>query len=235
MNSDLNRRFYQRFSMNESASLLLKDGAEERILLKNISSSGASIVMDRFPYQSERVTLLINAPALLDKPVTRNAEMVWCKKISNKAWQLGLDFGVNRVVIPHSLPREEVKKEPSAKRAPVPLWVVVSSAIAVMLGMVLFLSKEKLRIYFSPQKSASLPARTPLQLFLPSRTLTLRGITFDPRGASFALINNKAVVEGEKIEGGIEVRKINKDSVEITIGGKNQLLQLNKTISVPQE
>jgi type II secretory pathway component PulC len=63
------------------------------------------------------------------------------------------------------------------------------------------------------------PAKTKASSSKP--TLALNGIVFSP-GSSYALINNKVVKEGDKIEGTVVVR-IAKDNVELKDG---QILKL---------
>ena len=65
-----------------------------------------------------------------------------------------------------------------------------------------------------------------------TKFLKIEGISFDPLGKSLVIINGKVVSEGG-IFGNITVEKINKDSVELVIGGETKVLSVNQSISLP--
>lgn len=227
-----NRRTYQRFIVNSDTSLEMKNGIKKSILLKNFSSGGASVVIDRLPSESERVKLYLNVPAVLDKPVMKEAEMVWCRRIKSNSWELGLNFGINKVIIPRSLPKEESEKKPPAKKPRLTLWVVVFFVVTIIVGIIFFMREGALQIFSFPRSLTFSQIQNRPPIFARSQTITLRGISFDSRGVSFALINNQTVVVGDRIRGAIRVNKINRDSVELDIGGNTQILELNKSIVI---
>ncbi|MBN1912991.1 MAG: hypothetical protein JW788_01175 [Candidatus Omnitrophica bacterium] len=61
------------------------------------------------------------------------------------------------------------------------------------------------------------------------KNFTLEGIFFDPQGESYATINGQVLAEGESLEN-LRVKKINKNTVEIEIAGKVQILEVNQEI-----
>lgn len=62
----------------------------------------------------------------------------------------------------------------------------------------------------------------------------VEGILFDPNGKSFATINGEVVSEGDSIKK-IKIIKINNDSIEIMVDGKNQILSVDQSIPLPKE
>lgn len=62
----------------------------------------------------------------------------------------------------------------------------------------------------------------------------LGGIFFDPEGKSFATVNERVVSEGESVKN-IKVTKINHDSIEIEVGGKNKILKVSQSVPFAKE
>lgn len=92
------RRSYERFILNDSVSLVTQEGIEKTLALKDLSARGAGILGD-FPLDiNQRVTLAMKSSFILDKPVAKQAKVVWCKKIDNNLWQAGLDFGLDNKI-----------------------------------------------------------------------------------------------------------------------------------------
>ena len=87
------RRDYQRYILNDSASLTTNEGIEKDFLLKDLSARGVGIVGNSPLNINEDVKVIINAPLFFDRPVSKAAKVVWCQKIDENLWQVGLDFG----------------------------------------------------------------------------------------------------------------------------------------------
>ncbi len=62
---------------------------------------------------------------------------------------------------------------------------------------------------------------------LRKKDLKVEGIFFDPQRKSFVSINGQILSEGESA-GDVAVKKINRDSVELVIGGENTILKVNQ-------
>jgi len=94
------RRDYQRFLLNDSASLITSEGIEKRFLLRDLSVRGIGIFGNSSLYLDEKVKVVINAPLFFERPVARHAKVAWCQKIGADLWQGGLDFGLDgRMII----------------------------------------------------------------------------------------------------------------------------------------
>lgn len=62
---------------------------------------------------------------------------------------------------------------------------------------------------------------------LRKKDLKVEGIFFDPQRKSFVSINGQILSEGESA-GDVAVKNINRDSVELIIGGERKTLQINQ-------
>ncbi len=92
------RRNYERFVVNDSASLVTDNSIERPLILEDLSARGASVIGD-YPFQiNEKVTVVIYIPFFLDSPAFKQAKTVWCKKIDRNLWQAGLDFGIDNLI-----------------------------------------------------------------------------------------------------------------------------------------
>ncbi len=88
------RRAFERFICNDSAALLDKDGAEKRLIVKDLSLGGAG-VFGNYPLAlNDRVIVLINAPFFFKRSFSKNARVAWSKMVDNNAWEAGLDFSL---------------------------------------------------------------------------------------------------------------------------------------------
>lgn len=201
----VHRRSYIRYIVNSKTSLVTKEGKEKNVLLQDLSTEGAAIIIDSPLEQGEKIEFVIHAPSILDKPVTRVAEVRWSQKIDGNMWRVGLNFGFNKVELPKFKMPDKMIMKTSAKRA-VRLKVMLPVFLIFMVLLIFILLWGNLGI------------------------ITLQGVSFDARGNSRALINSEFVNEGDSIDKGVEIRKINEDSVELLIGGKTKLLKLNKTL-----
>ncbi len=94
----LSRRDYERFIVNDSVSLVTDNGVERPLILEDLSARGAAVVGD-YPFRiNGKVTVVIYAPFFLDRPALKEAKTVWCKKINERLWQAGLDFGMDNLI-----------------------------------------------------------------------------------------------------------------------------------------
>jgi len=88
------RRTYERFIFNDSASLFAKDGAEKRLLLKDLSTGGVGVFGNHSLNINEKVTVTINAPFFFKRPFSKRARVAWSKRVDTNAWEAGLDFSL---------------------------------------------------------------------------------------------------------------------------------------------
>ncbi len=92
------RRDYKRFIVNDSASLVTDNSIERPLILENLSVRGAAVVGD-YPFRiNEKVNVVIHAPFFFDSPALKEAKTVWCKKINERLWRAGLDFGMDNLI-----------------------------------------------------------------------------------------------------------------------------------------
>lgn len=91
------RRSYERFILNDSASVVTKEGEEKSLLVKDLSARGIGVIGDSAFGINEKVTMVINVPFFFDRPISKQAKVVWCKKIDQNLWQAGLVFGLDKI------------------------------------------------------------------------------------------------------------------------------------------
>jgi hypothetical protein len=95
------RRIYDRYETNASAILAFSGNTEEKFMLQNISARGVSVV-GYHPLQiNDKVTIAFQMPPIFNKPILKEAKIVWCKEVNDVLWEAGLDFGLdNRITLP---------------------------------------------------------------------------------------------------------------------------------------
>lgn len=91
------RRMYERFILNDSASVITKEGKEERLLLKDLSVGGAGVTGNASLDINEIVAVVIKAPFFFGKPIYKQARVAWCEKVDTNLWESGLDFGLDKI------------------------------------------------------------------------------------------------------------------------------------------
>lgn len=91
------RRTYERYSTNDTISLITGDGKKKQVFLQDLSVSGAGISGEFAFVENEMVTVNINSPLFLEQPVTRRARVAWCQASGIKSWDAGLDFGMEKI------------------------------------------------------------------------------------------------------------------------------------------
>ena len=89
------RRAYQRYILEDSASLFTEDGKEELLFLKNLSGSGAC-VCGSYPFKmNEFVIVVIKATSLFNGFFSKRTRVAWSKQVTPNSWEAGLDFKGN--------------------------------------------------------------------------------------------------------------------------------------------
>lgn len=92
------RRDHQRFEVNTLAILVISKNHEKTFLLKNISARGAAVVGNHPLKINNKLTIIIQIPFLYEKPICKVARIVWCKKVNERLWEGGLDFGLDNKI-----------------------------------------------------------------------------------------------------------------------------------------
>jgi hypothetical protein len=64
------------------------------------------------------------------------------------------------------------------------------------------------------------------------KDLKIEGISFDPGGKSFIIVNGRVISKGETFEN-VTVKKVNTDTVELIVAGKAEVLKVNQRIAFP--
>lgn len=196
------RRDYNRFVINKDAVIITKEGERKKVILQDLSASGAAVTADRPFEKQEKVRINIDVPAFFDKPIDAEARVVWSKKLENNLWQVGLNFGMNKIRFP---------KLGSSDKAIIRNFInwsfrlktiFFTSLVTVIIGLIVY-------------------------ALLSVRTLNLEGISFDPSGKSRVLINGRFYYEGDSINY-LKIKSIGTESVELLSGNKIESLELNK-------
>jgi hypothetical protein len=74
---------------------------EQSSILKDLSARGARILSHMALAVNQKIDLVINAPFISQENLSKQATVVWSKRISNSLWQHGLDFGEDsKIYIP---------------------------------------------------------------------------------------------------------------------------------------
>jgi len=70
----------------------------------------------------------------------------------------------------------------------------------------------------------------PTGKFIKSKTLNIEGILYDPQAKSAVIINGEILSEGQSLNE-VTIRKINKNSVEVLVGGQIKTLEVNQSLN----
>ncbi len=76
MSYSLNRRSYDRYIVDDSATLLLDNTREQPLILHDVSSRGVSVIGD-YPFKDEATVKVILRTSLFDKPMFKTANVAW--------------------------------------------------------------------------------------------------------------------------------------------------------------
>ncbi len=101
----LYRREYPRFILNDSASLITKEGQEINLIVKDLCVRGAGVISNSALDIGRKEQVVINAPCLFERPLAKEVKVAWCRQIDKNLWQAGLDFGLaNKINFPNAYP-----------------------------------------------------------------------------------------------------------------------------------
>ena len=87
------RRFYKRFNLDTSATLILPKNLRRPLILRDLSARGAGVVSNYSLNINEEIEITIAVSFFFNQPVYKKARVVWCNKVDEHLWQAGLDFG----------------------------------------------------------------------------------------------------------------------------------------------
>lgn len=83
----MHRREYDRFEINALVILVNTKDIEKTFVLKNLSGRGAAII-GNCPLEINNILeIVIQIPFLSEKPIRKEAKIVWCKKINDELWR----------------------------------------------------------------------------------------------------------------------------------------------------
>ncbi len=91
------RRSYERYNLNDSATLILDSKIEKSSILRDLSARGVGFICD-FPLKiNEKIQIIIKS-SLFKNLMYKDASVVWCNKIEGNLYRAGLDFGIDNKV-----------------------------------------------------------------------------------------------------------------------------------------
>lgn len=145
-------------------------------------------------------------------------------------------------------PHDEQKVESQGRKESLSRMVMpfIGIAVIVLLSLLLFSGKSKRHGSIQNKPNHSSKITEPLgilkKVFQEKKHVKEKndeifyvdGILFDTHGKSFATINEKVLSAGESIRN-IKIIKINEDSVEVVVDGKNKILKVSQSIPFPKE
>ena len=67
-------------------------------MLNDISAGGANLVTNASFELREKVEVLIRASILFKETFSKHARVAWCKEFGRGLWQVGLDFGSDKLL-----------------------------------------------------------------------------------------------------------------------------------------
>ncbi|MFA5090548.1 MAG: PilZ domain-containing protein [Candidatus Omnitrophota bacterium] len=91
------RRSYKRFPLDASGVLLLEDSSRLPSIIRDLSVRGSGIVSDTPVKENSNVKVVFNS-SLFTSPVEKTARVAWCRQLSRRLYQAGLDFGPGNAV-----------------------------------------------------------------------------------------------------------------------------------------
>lgn len=87
----INRRAFTRYLIGRSGVLILKNNLRESVIVNDLCPKGAGLYCNRSLDVGEEVEIIIIY--FFDKLVQKKAKVVWCMKVDENLWRVGLDFG----------------------------------------------------------------------------------------------------------------------------------------------
>jgi len=92
------RRYYERFKVEGSATLIADKNSEIPSILTDLSSHGAGIFSIDPLKVNEKIQVTIKAPFFFATPLHKEARVAWCNRIDDDSYQAGLDFGTDKPI-----------------------------------------------------------------------------------------------------------------------------------------
>ena len=139
--SNIYRRIQHRLTVKESAAVLMQEGIEKPVTLRNISGSGACILIDALPEITKTVKLIINHSPFLVQPFRGDATVVWRDLKKGNIVHLGLHFKYDQLELSPLLPASTSDEETTQKiTTPKNILTIASLFVAAVILSVIFLS-----------------------------------------------------------------------------------------------
>ncbi len=87
-----------RFPTEGSAAVSTNKARGISSILTDVSAGGANLVTN-VPFElTEKVEVLIRASILFKEAFKKQARVAWCRRFGADLWQVGLDFGVDKLL-----------------------------------------------------------------------------------------------------------------------------------------
>lgn len=91
------RRAYERYKLDDSATLIFEKKLEKSSILRDLSSRGVGLVCDLPLKVNDRLEIIIRS-SIFGSPLRKNASVIWCNKVENNLYRAGLDFGLDNKI-----------------------------------------------------------------------------------------------------------------------------------------
>lgn len=91
------RRRYKRFRVDGAANVVIDEKLDKPLVVKDLSVRGAQVVSDRPFTINQKITIIMLTP-FFEKPIYRDAKVIWSKEMGEELYQTGLDFGRNNLL-----------------------------------------------------------------------------------------------------------------------------------------
>lgn len=91
------RRSYERYKLDDSAILILNKKLEKSSILRDLSARGVGFVCD-FPLRNNDKIEIIIKSSLFESSMRKEANVIWCSKIEDNLYRVGLDFGLDNKI-----------------------------------------------------------------------------------------------------------------------------------------
>lgn len=91
------RRSYERYKLDDSATLILNNKVEKSSILRDLSARGVGFVCD-FPLKANEKIEIIIKSSLFVSSMHKEASVVWCSKIERNLYRAGIDFGIDNKI-----------------------------------------------------------------------------------------------------------------------------------------
>lgn len=88
----VDRRGQNRFKVGALATLITENNLEKPAIIRNLCTRGAGLEVSFSISLSKPVTVVLII-SILEQIIKTNAQVVWCTKVDEDCWHIGLDFG----------------------------------------------------------------------------------------------------------------------------------------------